>query len=308
MVVNPSKVVDLDERRKEICASLGGAGWPEPQWLETTPEDPGCGQTREAVENGAEVVFAFGGDGTVMAVTSVLAGTDVALAVLPSGTGNLLAANMSLPDDVTAGIAMATAGDTRRIDVGVVEDHRFTVMAGMGFDADMVGDAPEKVKKRLGWPAYIVSALRHLKDRPMRVRIRLDGGRPVRHRARAVLVANVGRLQGGLLLLPDASPDDGKLDVAVITANTVGHWLSLGWAVLRRRHQDSNRMQTYRAERVEVTSDHSQPREVDGDLIGPSRSMVVTIMPRALKLCVPRPAGTPDLTDDERATERTAGT
>src|SRR5207247_6252451 len=95
VVVNPAKISDLDGRRREICAALAEAGWPEPLWLETTPEDPGCGQTAEAVEQGAEVVFACGGDGTVMACAGTLAGTEVALAILPSGTGNLLATNMS---------------------------------------------------------------------------------------------------------------------------------------------------------------------------------------------------------------------
>jgi hypothetical protein len=83
VVVNPAKVVDLDGRRREICAALAEAGWPEPLWLETTPEDPGCGQARQAVDAGVEVVFACGGDGTVMACASELAASTSAL----SGSG-----------------------------------------------------------------------------------------------------------------------------------------------------------------------------------------------------------------------------
>jgi YegS/Rv2252/BmrU family lipid kinase len=286
VVVNPSKVTGLDGRRREICAALAEAGWPEPLWFETTPDDPGCGQTRQAVEDGATVVFACGGDGTVMACASVLAGTDVALAILPSGTGNLLATNFGLSPDVRAGVAVATRGRRRRIDVGAVGDRCFTVMAGMGFDAEMLAATPEKLKRGVGWPAYVVAALGRLRSRPMRVRIRLDGGRPMRRRARTVLVGNVGRLQGGIPLLPDAEPDDGYLDVAVLTPHNLRHWLSLAWGVLRRR-RDIARMETFQARRVEVTSGREQPRELDGDVIAPARSLTVTIRPRALCLCVP---------------------
>jgi YegS/Rv2252/BmrU family lipid kinase len=286
VVVNPSKVTDLDGRRREICAALARAGWPEPLWLETTPDDPGCGQTRQAIRDGASVVFACGGDGTVMACASELAGTDVALAVLPSGTGNLLAANLGLSSDVAAGVKVATGGKRRRIDVGVVGDRCFTVMAGMGFDAEMLEATPEKLKKHVGWPAYLIAALRRLRSRPMRVRIRLDGGPPIRRRARTVLVGNVGRLQGGIPLLPDAEPDDGCLDVAVLTPHNLRHWLLLAWGVVRRR-RDVPRMETFRARHIEVTSDREQSRELDGDVIAPGRTLSVAIRPRALCLCVP---------------------
>jgi YegS/Rv2252/BmrU family lipid kinase len=286
VVINPSKVVDLQRRRRDICAALADAGWPEPLWLETTPDDPGCGQTRQAIDDGVAVVFACGGDGTVMACASELAGADVALAILPSGTGNLLATNLGLSSDVVEGIAVATNGKRRRIDVGAVDDKCFTVMAGMGFDAQMLDATPEKLKKRFGWPAYVVSALGHLRHRPVRVRISLDGAQPLRRRARTVLVGNVGRLQGGIPLLPDAEPDDGCLDVAVLTPHTLRHWLSLAWGVIRRRRPVPG-METFRARRIEVISDHVQARQLDGDVIEPGRYLTVQVRPSALCLCVP---------------------
>jgi YegS/Rv2252/BmrU family lipid kinase len=289
VVINPSKVTDLDARRRDICAALAEAGWPEPLWLPTTAEDPGCGQTEQAIADGVGVVFACGGDGTVMACASVLAGTDVALAILPSGTGNLLAANLGLSSDVKEGIAVATGGKRRRIDVGVAGDRCFTVMAGMGFDAQMLGATPEKLKKHIGWAAYVLAAVKHLRNRPMRVRITLDGGRPLRRRARTVLVGNVGRLQGGITLLPDAEPDDGCLDVAVLTPRNLRHWASLAWAVIRRR-RDVTRMETFRARRIEISSNREQQRELDGDVIEPGRTLSVSIRPAALCLCVPEEA------------------
>jgi diacylglycerol kinase family enzyme len=286
VVVNPAKVTDLDGRRAEICAALAEAGWPEPLWLETTREDPGNGQAREAVTSGAEVVFACGGDGTVMACAGALAGSEVALAILPSGTGNLLASNLNLPSGTADGVRVATRGTRRRIDLGRCGSTHFTVMAGMGFDAQMIDGTSERLKQRLGWSAYVLAGLRHLRHRPMRVRIRLDGGTPLRRRARTVLVGNVGRLQGGILLLPDARPDDGWLDVAVLSPHTIRHWLAMAWGVLRRRRKVA-RMETYRARRVEVFSRHAEPRELDGDLIDPARVLEVSVRPAALWLCVP---------------------
>jgi YegS/Rv2252/BmrU family lipid kinase len=296
VVINPTKVVDLDDRRRLICEALAGAGWSEPMWLETTRDDTGAKQTRQAVDAGVDVVFACGGDGTVMACVGALVGTEVALAVLPAGTGNLLAANLGLPDDPVAGVEVAVKMGRRKIDVGVVGDRAFAVMAGMGFDAAMVAGAPERLKARLGWPAYAVSAARNLRARPMRVEVRLDDRPPIRRRARSVLVANVGRLQAGIRLLTDAEPDDGLLDVALITPRKLRHWAVLALSVLFRRDR-TPRMEVYRARRVEVTSDRPQPRQLDGDVIESSDTLSVHIKHEALWLCVPQPEESRDLAE-----------
>jgi diacylglycerol kinase family enzyme len=173
-------------------------------------------------------------------------------------------------------------------------------MAGMGFDAQMLADTSETTKARIGWPAYVVGAARHLRDRPMKVAIRIDDRPPVRRRVRSVLIANVGRLQGGVTLLTEAEPDDGHLDVAVLTPRTLRHWLALGWAVLRHRDRVP-RMEVFRGKRIEITSNRAQPRELDGDLIAPGRTLLAEIRPAALWLCVPRPAEDPDLAEDADA-------
>ncbi|WP_326553834.1 diacylglycerol/lipid kinase family protein [Micromonospora sp. NBC_01813] len=301
VVVNPAKVADLDGLRATVDAALAEAGWAEPVWMSTTVDDPGQGQARQAVEAGVDVVFACGGDGTVMSCVAALVGTDVALAILPAGTGNLLAANLGLSTDLAAGLQVAIERGKRQLDVGELDDGRhFVVMAGMGFDAKMLAATSEKAKARIGWPAYLAGAVRHLRDRPMRVRLQIDDQPLIRARARTVLVANVGRLQGGVTLLADAEPDDGLLDVAVLTPRTVRHWLALGWA-LARRHDRVPRMQAYRGREVTVSSDRDQPRELDGDLIEPGRALRATVRPAALWLCVPRPAGDPDLAVDADA-------
>jgi diacylglycerol kinase family enzyme len=287
VVANPTKVTRVPERRAEIGQVLTGAGWAAPAWLETSIEDPGGGQARQAVSDGAGVVFAAGGDGTVMACANALAGTGVALAVLPFGTGNLLARNLGVPMRITEAVALATADGRRQLDLGLVEDRCFLIMAGMGLDAAMLHDAPALLKAKIGWPAYGLAALRHLCALPMTVEIGLDGGPPFTRQARTVLVGNCGRLQGGIRLMPDALPDDGVLDVAVLMPPRRRNWLALAWALLRR-HRTPPSMEVFRATHIAIRSDQVQPRQLDGELIEPSHGMTVGIRPGALWLCVPQ--------------------
>lgn len=299
VVANPVKA-DTRRVRADVTKVLDAAGWAQPDWYETSTEQPGGGLVRQAVRAGAQLVFVCGGDGTVLSCVNSLVGTDVALAVLPSGTGNLLAANLGLSTDLGTGLQVALERGRRRLDVGEFEGRYFTVMAGMGFDAQMLAATSETTKKRIGWPAYVIGAARHLRDRPMRLEISIDGAPPVRWRARSVLVANVGRLQGGVRLLSEAEPDDGLLDVAILTPRSVHHWLAMGWAVLRRRDRVP-RMQVLRGRTVEITSRRPEPRELDGDVIEPGRTLNVRIRPEALWLSVPRPADAPDLSHDAAA-------
>jgi diacylglycerol kinase family enzyme len=295
----------MDLLRRTIGEGLAAVGWPEPVWLETTPEDPGRGVTAKAVKDGIELVFVSGGDGTVMSCVTALAGTDVAMAVLPAGTGNLLASNLGLTGDAATGVQVAIEGGRRRIDVGMVGDQCFAVMAGMGFDAKMLEGTSEVAKKHLGWIAYVGGAVKHLRDRPMRVRIVLDGGAPMPRHPRTVIVGNVGRLQGGVRLLNDADPADGKLDIAILSPNNLGHWASLAWGVVRRRKRVPL-METYTAERIEIFSNHVQPRQLDGDLIEPGKTMKISVRHRALLLCVPQPESDPDLAYDATAAAHAA--
>ena len=302
---NPVKVPDLDLLRRTIGEGLASVGWPEPAWFETTPEDAGRGQTAKAVADGAELVFVCGGDGTVMAAVTALAGTDVALAVLPAGTGNLLAANLGLGADAATGVQVAIDGGRKRIDVGTVGDQCFAVMAGMGFDAEMLEGTSDTAKKHIGWLAYVGGAAKYLRKAPMRVIISLDGKPALRRRPRTVIVGNVGRLQGGVRLLSEADPADGKLDVAILSPQNLGHWVTLGWAVVRRR-QRVPRMETYTAEKVEIRASKPQQRQLDGDLIDEGKAMSIGIRPRALLLCVPQPDSDPDLSYDSSAAKKAA--
>jgi YegS/Rv2252/BmrU family lipid kinase len=281
---------DTSGRKRDTQQALEAAGL-DVLWLETTPEDPGQGLTAKAVAEGVDLVMAQGGDGTVMACVTGLAGTDVPLAVLPGGTGNLLATNFDIPADLEAAVDVALHGDRVRLDVAAMDDDRFVVMGGIGFDAAMLRDADPKLKERLGAVAYVLSGFKHLRRRATRFRLRLDD-RGIDRTGQGVLVGNLGRLQGGLPVMPDARPDDGLLDVAVLQTRTVADWLALAVRVLLRRRRKDPQLELFQARRVEVSCDRPQPVERDGDpLDTPRDHLVIEVVPRALTLCVPRPKG-----------------
>jgi YegS/Rv2252/BmrU family lipid kinase len=286
VVVNPTKLDDDEAFRKSVRRVMDDHGWDEPLWLETTAEDPGRGQAESAVSAGVDLVLACGGDGTVTACAEGIAGTGVPLAIIPMGTGNLLARNLGLPTGLDEALAVALGGVQQPIDAGRVNGTLFVVMAGLGLDARMLSGASEPLKKQLGWVAYAISAVRHLGDRPVRVTVSADGGRRRRMRASALVVGNVGWLRGGLPLLPDARPDDGMLDAVVLIAGGPARWLAVAAAILLHRPADG-KIYRVRFTELEVSLDQEQPWEVDGEVMGSSRRLTVVAQPGALLLRMP---------------------
>jgi len=286
VVVNPTKLDDDEAFRKSVHRVMDDHGWDEPLWLETTPEDPGRGQAKSAVSAGVDLVLACGGDGTVTACAEGVTDTGVPLAIIPMGTGNLLARNIGLPSGLDEALAVALGGVQQPIDAGRVNGTLFVVMAGLGLDARMLTGTSEPLKKRLGWLAYAISAVRHLRDRPMRVTVSADGGRRRRMRASALIVGNVGWLRGGLPLLPDARPDDGMLDAVVLIAGGLTGWLSAAADIVLRRPAHGG---IYRVQftKLQVTLDREEPWELDGEVMGSARRLTVEAQPGALLLRMP---------------------
>ena len=286
VVANPTKHDDIARLKDAVRAAMTEHGWDEPLWFETTRADPGAGLAAQAVRSGVDLVLACGGDGTVTACAQGVAGSGVPLGILPSGTGNLLARNLGLPLDPGAALVTALTGSDRRLDEGSANGRPFVVMAGLGFDAKMLGESSEQLKKRLGWAAYVLSALHHLRDRPVRVSLVADGGPPQRLRASAVIVGNVGWLQGGIRLLPDAEPDDGILDAVVLTPHGWAGWLRLAARVLLHRPA-AGQMTALRFRQLIVTADREQPWELDGEVMGGTRRLMIVTQPGRLLVRVP---------------------
>ncbi|MET8555533.1 diacylglycerol kinase family protein [Streptomyces sp. NPDC004959] len=299
VVHNPS--VTGAGAREELRALLGRHGRNDVEFLETTPEDPGPGQAREAVRRGAALVVVCGGDGTIRAVAGELADTGVPLALVPSGTGNLLARNLGLPLDPAKALESALTGRTRRVDLGRVEGDGlpptgFAVMAGAGLDAAVMERTGDRAKSALGWPAYVLAGMEEIGGGRTEVTLRLDGGPALRREARMVLVANVGTLQGGVRLLPQASPEDGHLDLLVLDPRGAGGWLRALRTLLSHKDgaaagQELPPVEYFRFRHAELTFATPQPREYDGESAARGTRLTVSVLPGALTVLVPREKG-----------------
>ncbi|WP_443070697.1 diacylglycerol kinase family protein [Streptomyces sp. NBC_01601] len=300
VVVNPTTVDE--SARDELRRVLAQHGHLEPVFIETTAADPGGGQTAQALDEGAALVVVCGGDGTVRAAADRLAGSGVPLAVVPCGTGNLLARNLGLPLSPAEALDAALGGAPRALDLARVEGDglpatHFAVMSGVGLDAAMMKYAEDhdRAKSLLGWPAYVLAAPKAMRGPRMRLSVRLDGAAPLRRTARMALVGNTGALQGGLRLIPDARPDDGVLDLLILDPRGPGGWLrTLGTLLLHRKRdvQEGDGQPEFRTfRRAEFTFDAPQPREIDGDPVGSGRRLTVEVRPGALTVLVPNREG-----------------
>ncbi len=293
LVLNPIKVPDADAFRRTVDRAAAAAGWDEPLWFETTVDDAGHAMAHAALTADADVVVAAGGDGTVRVVASELARTGVPLGIVPTGTGNLLARNLGLPLTLDAALDVILHGEDRAIDLvrmegDGLEPAHFAVMGGLGLDAAIMQGAPDQLKKRMGWPAYVVSGVRHMRDPAVRVSISVDDRPTIRHRARTVVVGNVGTLTGGIPLLPDATPDDGLLDVVVVAPRRFFNWVQLLVRVLARRRAVDEKLNRLTGRRVVITADTDVPRQMDGDNCGTGTRVEAEVEPGVLLVRVPR--------------------
>jgi diacylglycerol kinase (ATP) len=292
VIVNPTKVADMRLARAAVRDRAAVWDAPPPAWFETTADEPGASQARQAVADGATVVLAWGGDGTVMSVASELAHTDVVLGLLPGGTGNLLARNLGVPLALPDALDVAYGGTDRRIDLldvylGRGERQLCAVMCGTGWDAAMMA-APDALKRTLGWGAYAFEGARRIRQQPMRLRLSIDGGPEEHLYGRTVIIANVGRLVAGLELLPESAPDDGFLEVLVIDPSSPLDWVRTSTGIVLGRGSDGDPSRTLlRGRDVVVTTSHARKRQVDGDLVSDGYGFHVRVLPAALSVRVP---------------------
>lgn len=302
VVVNPTKFDDVQAVRQQVTAVTARFGWADPLWLETTIDDPGTGQARKAMEQGVHIICALGGDGTVRSVAAALVGTDTALGLLPAGTGNLLARNLALPiDNLEDALTTVISGEDHAIDICTLQvvrpedtqeqpkDYFFLVMAGIGFDAAVMLEAPERLKATVGWPAYIVSGLRNLNGPRFGVDIRFDEGQTIHRRVRSVMIGNVGKLQGGVALLPDAKVDDGVIDAVLISPRGIIGWAAVAARILTKTRKGHPRVEQHQCQQVELKLGHDEPVQLDGDPIGPCRHLFFTVAPGQLTVRLSSP-------------------
>lgn len=308
VIYNPVKA-PFNELEKYVRIQEKQQDWAPTTWHPTDADDLGLGAARQALNKQPDVVIVAGGDGTIRAVANVLTNTKVPIALVPCGTGNLLARNLKIPlNDSEACIAAAFQGTTTCMDVGLIDLKRphgahctqvFLVMAGLGLDADMAAHTNTHMKKYLGWIAYSAPIARSVISHKLcQLTYRIDHQEPARDRAHTVIVGNCGTLTGNILLIPDASPTDGFLDVALLKPKR-----RLGWGRIAARlalqgmirssplsqeilsyapkHHSLDYLQ---GSRFEATFDHPRAIELDGDSFGNVIGITAKILPGALMI------------------------
>jgi diacylglycerol kinase (ATP) len=272
---------------EELRTVLERAGADGPLWFEVPKSRKAPKRVRAALDAGADLVIVWGGDGMLQRCIDVLAGSDAAIAIIPAGTANLFASNLGIPRDIEQAVDIALHGTRRKLDVGSFNGERFAVMAGTGWDALMIRDADGTLKEGLGRVAYVWTGARHLRESRFKAVINVDGRRWFSGKASCVLVGNVAKVFGNIEVFDDATPDDGRLELGVITAKG---WLQWTRALARTTLGTADRspfVSTTRARKIRVKLDRPVRYELDGGDRGKTTRIRVDVEPGAVTVCTP---------------------
>jgi YegS/Rv2252/BmrU family lipid kinase len=274
----------LPELRRELARQ----GVDDPLWIEVAKSRFAPKQVKRALEEGAELLFVWGGDGIVQRCIDALADSETPLAILPAGTANLLATNLGVPQDIAKAVTIGLRGERRKLDVGRFKGERFAVMAGAGFDAAMIKQADGTLKERLGRAAYLWTGARNLRAKPFRARIDVDGVPWYAGAASCILVGNVGRLFGGIEVFEDARPDDGRLELGVVNADGITDWARALARTAVGHPERSPLVQATSATKIKVRLDRKVLYEIDGGDREKVKSFTIKVQPAAITICLPK--------------------
>jgi diacylglycerol kinase (ATP) len=292
--MTPPRVAVVAHARKtlggglpELRSLLRRAGVVDPLWYEVPKSRKAPKRARQALDEGAEVIFVWGGDGTVQRCIDALAGTKAVLAILPAGTANLLATNLKIPKDLATAVQIGLTGDRRALDTGSVNGEHFAVMAGAGFDARMIADADRGLKDRLGRAAYLYTGARNLRAPRVKAAVKVDGTPFFKGPVSCVLVGNVGQLIGGVSAFDGARPDDGLLELGVVTARNPAEWARTLGRMALGRAENSPFVEVTRGARIRIKFSREISYELDGGARPPAAKLAIDVEPASITVCVP---------------------
>ena len=275
---------------RELREVLAREGVTDPLWYEVTKSRKAPKCARRALAEGAEVLFVWGGDGTVQRCIDAVAGTQAVLAILPAGTANLLAENLQIPADLTEAVRVGLHGERRPLDTGSVNGEHFAVMAGAGFDARMIRDAGRGMKGRIGRAAYIYAAALNLNARRAKAAIDVDGNRFFTGWVSCVLVGNVSKTLGGVEAFRWARPDDGRLELGVVTARNPAEWARTMGRLVLGHPERSPFVEVTSGREFRIRFDRDFPYELDGGVRPAVRKLRIKAKPASITICVPAAA------------------
>lgn len=272
----------------ELRDVLEAEGFPMPLWFEVakSKQAPKC--ARQALAEGADVIFVWGGDGTVQQCIDAVAGTDAVLAILPAGTANLLANNLDIPTDLKAAVEIGLRGERHAFDTGTINGEHFAVMGGAGTDALMIRAADAGLKDRIGRAAYLWTGARNLRARPVKATIDIEGRRFFDGMVSCVLIANVSKVLGGIEAFPGARPDDALLEIGIITARTRLQWVRTLVSLLMGRTDASHFVESARGTAMKIRFSRDMPYELDGGVRPETDRLRIKVRPASITICVPQ--------------------
>jgi diacylglycerol kinase (ATP) len=277
----------VDGGLPELRRVLAGHGVSDPLWAEVPKSRKAPKQLHRLLEQGAEHFVVWGGDGMAQRCIDTLAGTGSTVSIVPAGTSNLLASNLGIPKDIEGAVATGLHGAERPIDVASLNGERFAVMAGAGFDADMIGGADGALKDRLGRAAYLWTGAKSMRTPSFGASIKVDGAPWYDGPATCVLAGNVGALFAGVEVFADAVPDDGRIDIAVITADGIAEWTRTVARTVAGSPERSPFFRVTQGRKVKVKLDRKVPYELDGGARSKVKSYRLTVEPGAITVRVP---------------------
>lgn len=287
-------VAVVAHRKKNLGAGLdrlrvliAEEGVSELHWYEVSKSRKAPKKVRRALDRDPDLVFVWGGDGMVQRCADEMADSGVPMAVLPAGTANLFAANLGIPADLDEAVRIGFHGRREKLDLGVLNGEHFAVMAGAGFEADMIADADGRAKKRLGKLSYVKAAVRHVGGPLVPMKIKIDGTLWFDGRASCLLLGNVSTIAGGIAAFDDARPDDGWLEVGVSTAKGPVQWARVIGRMALGRSDGSPFVRVTRARKVSARFGIPLTYELDGGEREPTTQIKAKVAAGALTVCLP---------------------
>jgi diacylglycerol kinase (ATP) len=271
----------------ELREVLAREGFTDPMWFEVTKSRKAPKCARRAIAAGADLLFVWGGDGMVQRCIDAATGTGSALAIMPAGTANLLATNLGIPANLSEAVQVGLYGVRRPLDTGSLNGEHFAVMAGAGFDAMMIREADRGMKDRIGRAAYLWTGARNLGGRRVGTVIDVDGKRFFKGRASCVLVGNVGKVIGGVEAFDGARPDDGLLELGVVTAKNPVEWTRTLGRVAFGKADKSPFVEVTRGKRFMIKFDRKFAYELDGGARPGVKRLQIQVHPSSITICVP---------------------
>jgi diacylglycerol kinase (ATP) len=262
------------------------------QWqldfYETMGDEPVGEIVREAIEAGADFVFAVGGDGTVSEVVDGIALTDVPLGIIPAGTSNVVAQELGIPLNIDKACRMFAGNPgTTHIDAIQVGDQYFILAVGTGIDAEVMENVSSERKRQFGPAAYAWSTLKVIMGMQPRMFTIIADGKPFRMRAAVVLLSNVATITRPLRWGPDIKPDDGRIDINIIRGKNILDYLLTAYDVMPGGPRPTAHIRRLHArESIIIQSSETLRVQGDGDLIGET-PLEARVIPRAVKVLIP---------------------